>query len=61
VIPIRPGKRGRIALQIGGQRSYLTAELASGEPPALDAGSPVVILRIERGVAVVARLDPELA
>ena len=61
VIPIHTGKRGRIALQLGGQRHYLTAELAPGGGATLETGSSVVILEIERGVAHVTHLDPELA
>lgn len=61
VVPIEAGKRGRIALQIGEQQQYLTAQMSSGEPAALDVGSPVVIIEVDHGVAIVAHLDPELA
>lgn len=61
VVPIEGGKRGRIALQVGEERQYLTARMSSGEPAALDVGSPVVVIEIDNGVAIVAHLDPELA
>lgn len=60
VVPIESGKRGRIALQVGEQREYLTARLLRGEPAALDVGSAVVIVEVDNGVALVAHLDPEL-
>lgn len=60
VVPIESGKRGRIALQVGDQRQYLTAQLSSGEPAALEVGSPIVILEVDQGIALVAHLDPEL-
>lgn len=61
VVPIESGKRGRIALQVGDQRQYLTAQLSAGEPEALELGSPIVIIEVDQGVALVAHLDPELA
>lgn len=64
VLPIEPGKRGRIALEFGSERQYLTAELPSG-PATVDntpigAGSSVVIVDMAGGVALVSHLDPEL-
>jgi membrane protein implicated in regulation of membrane protease activity len=61
VVPIESGKRGRIALDIGDQRQYLTAQLSSGEPAALDVGSPIVIIEVDQSIALVGHLDPELA
>ena len=61
VVPIESGKRGRIALQLGDQRQYLTAQLPPGESAALDVGSPIVIIEVDQSVALVAHLDPELA
>ncbi|MEM8924661.1 MAG: hypothetical protein AAGD35_14255 [Actinomycetota bacterium] len=63
VIPVEPGKRGRISVLVGAQQHYLTAELATerGSVAALEAGSAVVIVTVEGGVAKVAHLDPELA
>ena len=61
VIPIEAGKRGRIALQVGQRRQYLTAELTAGDETSADIGSSVVIVEIDNGVALVTPLDPELA
>ena len=61
VVPIEAGKRGRIALQIGERRQYLTAELMPGDAAGADIGSSVVIVELDRGVAQVTPLDPELA
>ena len=61
VLPIETGKRGRIVLETGEQRQYLTAELSIGEAAILGIGSSVVIVQIDGGVAQVAYLDPELA
>ncbi|MEM9135092.1 MAG: hypothetical protein AAF962_26670 [Actinomycetota bacterium] len=64
VLPIEPGKRGRIALEFGSERQYLTAELPSGpasvDDAPIDAGSSVVIVDMAGGVALVSHLDPEL-
>lgn len=60
VVPIESGKRGRIALQVGQQREYLTARMLRDEPAALDVGSSVLVVQIDNGVALVAHLDPEL-
>lgn len=60
VLPIEAGRRGRIVLEAGEQRQYLTAELLTGEPAALGVGSSVVVVQVDGGVAQVAHLDPEL-
>lgn len=53
VVPIAPDGRGRISCEASGQQLYLTARLSGrgGEP--LPLGAPVVILRMEAGVAEV--------
>ncbi len=53
VVPIAPGGRGRISCEASGQQLYLTARISgeAGEP--LPVGAPVVILRMEAGVAEV--------
>ncbi|MFN2316756.1 MAG: hypothetical protein ABR602_08735, partial [Gemmatimonadales bacterium] len=53
VVPIAPGGRGRISCEASGQQLYLTARMSgeAGEP--LPVGAPVVILRMEAGVAEV--------
>ncbi|MDY7101167.1 MAG: hypothetical protein S0880_08265 [Actinomycetota bacterium] len=63
VMPIGPGRRGRISLVAGGQRLYVSAEaldedVANGM---LEKGQAVVVVTVERGVATVSRLDAELA
>ena len=63
VLPIGPGRRGRISLVAGGQRLFVSAEaldedLAEGM---LERGEPVVVVSVHRGVATVTRLDPQLA
>ncbi len=64
VLPIEPGRRGRIALEFGSERHYLTAEFPPGPLSAdagtLDPGSSVLIVEMAGGVALVSDLDPEL-
>jgi membrane protein implicated in regulation of membrane protease activity len=63
VLPIGPGRRGRISLVAGGQRLYVSAEALEGDlaEGMLERGQPVVVVAVERGVATVSRLDAELA
>ena len=69
VVPVEPGRRGRISVLVDGQQHYLTAELTAQLPSAagpsasaaLDVGATVVIVTMEGGVAQVTHLDPELA
>jgi len=57
-MPIGPGRRGKIALEIAGAREMMTASPADGSEIA--PGSRVVVVGVENGVAMVAPLGPEL-
>jgi membrane protein implicated in regulation of membrane protease activity len=59
VLPIGPGRRGRISLVAGGQKLYVSAEALDED--LLERGQPVVVVSVHRGVATVTRLDPQLA
>lgn len=63
VLPVGPGRRGRIAVSAGDQQIYLSAEAASdlGAEGELEVGAPVLIVEVHDGIAGVTRLDPELA
>lgn len=62
VLPISAEHRGRIAVTVGGQQLYLSAVAVPGEAsPELEAGAPVLVIEVSRGVAGVTRLDAELA
>jgi hypothetical protein len=67
VLPVGPGRRGRIALTVGDQQVYLSAEAhrsldtAAGERAAeLEVGAQVLVVEVRHGIATVTRLDPEL-
>ncbi len=60
VLPIEDGRRGRIALEVGEQQHYLTAELTEGEQP-VSVNDNVVIVSMSGGVAHVTPIDSELA
>ncbi|MDH4143629.1 MAG: NfeD family protein [Acidimicrobiia bacterium] len=62
VVPITAAGRGSVRFEVRGQRVQLTAEASSAETMTepIEHGSSVVIVEIHRGVAIVARLDPEL-
>jgi len=61
-LPMSNERRGRIVLTVAGARAQMTAApidpLDDGK--AIEAGARVIIVRIEGGVALVTRLDPEL-
>ena len=61
VVPVSAGARGRVMIELGDQRHYLTARLAPGDVGDLDAGRPAVVVDVEAGVATITALDPELA
>lgn len=60
VLPIAAGRRGRVALTLGGQTVYMTAE-PHHEDPELEVGAPVLVVAVRQGIATVTRVDPELA
>lgn len=57
VLPLSPGEPGRIACIVADRELYLTARLAPEVVQPLEAGSEVVILRIEGGVAEIIPFD----
>jgi len=57
-LPISADHRGKVVLQIAGARESMTARPADGS--VIEVGQRVVIVGVERGVAVVAPLGPEL-
>lgn len=58
-IPISSSFRGRIVVDMAGASEQMTAAPADGS--SMDVGDAVVIVRIERGVALVAPLIPDLS
>jgi membrane protein implicated in regulation of membrane protease activity len=59
VVPVAAAHRGRIAVSVGDQPVYLSAEAIPGTA-ALEAGDPVLVVEVARGIARVTRLDREL-
>ncbi|MGD8697785.1 MAG: hypothetical protein PVJ43_00760 [Gemmatimonadales bacterium] len=57
VLPMAPGEPGRIVCLVADRELYLTARPAPDVARALEAGSEVVILRIEGGVAEIIPFD----
>lgn len=53
VVPLAASGLGRISCEVSGRQLYLTARLADSAEPALAEGTPVVILRMDGGVAEV--------
>ena len=61
-LPVSSEHRGRIVITVAGARTQMTAapvDHVFAEKP-IEAGARVIIVRIEGGVALVTRLDPEL-
>ncbi len=61
-LPIASERRGRIVLTVAGARTQMTAAPIDplDDDQTIEAGARVIIVRIEGGVALVTRLDPEL-
>ena len=60
VLPVAGQRRGRVSVSVGGQQVYLSAETMPEAPAELEVGASVLVVEVERGVALVTRLDPEL-
>lgn len=60
VLPIAGERRGRVALDVGGQQVYLSAQTMPDAPAELEVGAPVLVVEVDGGIARVTRLDPEL-
>lgn len=61
VLPVAPGRRGRIAVAVGEQQLYFSATSLAEDPPVeLAVGDPILVVQMHNGVASVTRLDPEL-
>ncbi|NNJ47801.1 MAG: hypothetical protein HKP18_08220 [Acidimicrobiia bacterium] len=58
VLPISPGHRGRIAIEVGDQRRYLTAQPHDAtKQSSFAVGDPIVVVGLEKGAALVSGLD----
>lgn len=57
-LPVSADHRGKIIVEIAGAREQMTATPADGST--IEVGERVVIVKIERGVALVAPLGPDL-
>jgi membrane protein implicated in regulation of membrane protease activity len=60
VLPVAADRRGRVMVVVGGQQRYFSARVMRGADDALGVGAPVLVVAMEGGVALVARLDAEL-
>ena len=58
-LPISSDLKGKIIVEVAGAREQMTATPADGST--IEIGDTVVIVKIEKGVAVVAPLGPDLA
>lgn len=56
VLPLAPGRRGRIRAEIGGATEYFTALPLRDDSDEFEIGEQVVVVEIENGTAKVARL-----
>lgn len=58
VLPMTPGHRGRISIEVGDQRQYLTAEpFDPAKHSGFGAGDPIVVVELKEGTARVAPAD----
>ena len=58
VLPIDPGHRGRISIEAGDQRHYLTAEpFDPARRPSYAVGDAIVVVDLDRGTARVAPIE----
>jgi membrane protein implicated in regulation of membrane protease activity len=56
VLPVAPGRRGRIALTVGGRELYLSADAMPDTGP-LERGQSVVVVEVRGGVARISGLE----
>ena len=61
IVPLTGGRRGRIAVTVGGQQIHLSALAVPDTPAALEVGAPVLVVEVRKGIASVTGLDPELS
>ena len=61
VVPVAPGRRGRITVTVGDQQIHLTALAVPDAPAELGVGAPVLVVQVRDGIASVSPLDPELS
>ncbi len=61
-LPMTSEQRGRIVLSVAGARTQMTAAPIDPlhDDEAIETGARVIVVRIEGGVALVTRLDPQL-
>jgi hypothetical protein len=58
VLPISPGHRGRISIVVGNQRRYLTAAPHdAAKQGSFAVGDPIVVVGLDKGMALVAALE----
>ncbi len=56
VMPVGPGRKGRVAIDVDGQRRYLVAT-PFGRAGEFAVGDHVVVVEVERGTARIAAMD----
>jgi membrane protein implicated in regulation of membrane protease activity len=58
VLPISPGHRGRISIEVGDQRRYLTAAPHnSAKQGSFAVGDPIVVVGLDKGTALVSAIE----
>jgi membrane protein implicated in regulation of membrane protease activity len=58
VLPISPGHRGRIAIEVGNQRRYLTAAPHdAAKQGSFAVGDPIVVVDLDKGTALVSAIE----
>ena len=58
VLPIGPGRRGKVAVDVNGQRIYLVAlPYNKRQKNSYDVGDEVVVVEVNKGSALVTRMD----
>lgn len=58
VLPISPGHRGRISVEVGDQRRYLTAApYNAAKQGSFAVGDPIVVVGLDKGTALVTAIE----